>query len=197
MALKKDVDIKMKLKYYLRGIGVGILITTIVFSFSNKFNKKDKITQEENITNENQNENQKDNLEELIEKSLNSSDKDNSDIDTAHKGENLNNSNQTKQEEANQSPADDDMQMSNEEHDTNLQQEEGETDKEIDYITFSIESGMSSREVAKLLYQNGLIEDVKDFNDYIIENDKAEVIRIGTYTLPKNADYKLILDTIT
>ena len=39
------------------------------------------------------------------------------------------------------------MQMSNEEHDTNLQQEEGETDKEIDYITFSIESGMSSREV--------------------------------------------------
>ena len=46
----------MKLKYYLRGIGVGILITTIVFSFSNKFNKKDKITQEENITNENQNE---------------------------------------------------------------------------------------------------------------------------------------------
>lgn len=68
---------------------------------------------------------------------------------------------------------------------------------EADYVTFTIKRGMTSYQVAELLYEKGLIDNVKDFDKYIISKGKASVIRIGTYTLPKNSSYQEILNTIT
>jgi hypothetical protein len=64
-------------------------------------------------------------------------------------------------------------------------------------ITFTIKSGMSSGQVAKMLVEKGLIEDADDFNKFIVKNGKAGVIRVGTYTVNKDASYKDIIDNIT
>jgi len=76
--------------------------------------------------------------------------------------------------------------------------EDANTDAgEADHVTFTITRGMTSYDVARLLYQKGLIDDANDFDMYIIRKGKASVIRVGTYTLPKNASYQEILKAIT
>jgi hypothetical protein len=64
-------------------------------------------------------------------------------------------------------------------------------------ISFTIKSGMSSGQVALLLVEKGLIEDEDDFNKYIEASGKASVIRVGTYSLPKGSTYKEIVTKIT
>ncbi len=64
-------------------------------------------------------------------------------------------------------------------------------------ITFTIEKGMSSGKVAALLEAKGLIEKAEDFNNYIIQEDKSGVIRVGTFTVTKGTSYQILLKTIT
>lgn len=64
-------------------------------------------------------------------------------------------------------------------------------------ITFSVVPGMSSGKVAALLVEKGLINDADDFNQYIVREGKASVIRIGEYTLPMGASYGDIVAMIT
>ncbi len=64
-------------------------------------------------------------------------------------------------------------------------------------ITFTIEKGMSSNKVSQLLVTKGLIKDAEDFNQYIVSIGKASVIRVGTYTLAEGASYDEIVEEIT
>lgn len=74
--------------------------------------------------------------------------------------------------------------------------EESEDEIKKVEITFQIEKGMSSGQVAKILEKKGLVEDSDDFNTYIMKQGKASVIKTGSFTLPKGSTYKEILDTI-
>ncbi len=64
-------------------------------------------------------------------------------------------------------------------------------------VTFTIQKGMSSNKVSKLLQEIGLVEDAKDFNEYLIGKNKVSVIQVGTYKLPDNSTYGDIVDAIT
>jgi len=64
-------------------------------------------------------------------------------------------------------------------------------------VTFTIKSGMSSGQVSKLLVEKGVVDNADDFNQYIVSVGKASVIRVGTYTIKKDATYKDIVDNIT
>lgn len=64
-------------------------------------------------------------------------------------------------------------------------------------VTFSVKRGMSSGQVAIVLEEKGLIDNAEDFNKYIVKAGKASIIRVGTYELPKNASYEEIVDKIT
>ncbi len=72
---------------------------------------------------------------------------------------------------------------------------DGENTGEL--VTFTVDQGMSSGKVAAMLLEKGLIKDSEEFNRFIVEEGKAGVIRIGTYTLPKGASYEEILTKIT
>lgn len=72
---------------------------------------------------------------------------------------------------------------------------DGENKGEL--VTFSVDPGMSSGKVAAMLVEKGLIKDAEDFNQFIVKEGKASVIRVGTYTLPKGASYKDIVTKIT
>lgn len=64
-------------------------------------------------------------------------------------------------------------------------------------ISFTIKRGMTSVEVARLLKDVGIIEDDKAFNQYIVSKRKQSNIRTGNFSLPKNAGYDDIIDAIT
>ena len=72
---------------------------------------------------------------------------------------------------------------------------QGET--ENTKISFSVKSGMSSGQVAILLQEKGLVKSAEEFNKYIIKVGKASVIRVGSYTLPDGATYDDIITLIT
>ncbi len=67
----------------------------------------------------------------------------------------------------------------------------------LNKITFSVEKGMSSNMVSKMLVEKGLIKDAADFNKYIVSVGKAGVIRVGTYTVAEGASYEEIVKAIT
>lgn len=71
------------------------------------------------------------------------------------------------------------------------------TEPEVDHISFTIVDGMTSKQVADLLYEKGIIENAIEFNNYLKDKGKASVIRIGTYNLPKGASYDEIVKKIT
>ena len=240
----------MKLKYYIRGLGIGIIITTIVLSIGKRMDKpsdKEIIARARELGMVMKEEISKDiteeNLEQVLGKSL---DKDKSEAlidDTVENNPSEANKNEEKSsdekavdsikditqessdsvddiiEEATDSVDDiiedatDSVEDALDNSENNVEDTIEETtdptedirddinDREEDMepmqITFTIERGMSSGKVSELLMQKGLIEDSVDFNNYIISRGKAGVILIGTFTLPKDATYQEILDTIT
>lgn len=69
--------------------------------------------------------------------------------------------------------------------------------KEGGSVSFTIKSGMSSGQVAALLVDKGLIKDADDFNHYIEAAGKASIIRVGSYSVPQGASYDEIIRKIT
>ena len=200
----------MKLKYYMRGLGIGILITTIVLSFGGK---KENLSDKEimararelgMVMKEETDDNQ---LEEVLEKSLDKENTESDDVkeenDTVDiegpsedetvtdalepsEGENVVDASEPSEGE----PVVDVSESSEEETDIDVS-EPSEND-----ITFTIARGMSSRQVSELLAEKGLIDDAVDFDNYIKRQGKAGVIKIGVYTLPEKSDYQVILSAI-
>lgn len=60
-----------------------------------------------------------------------------------------------------------------------------------------IKEGMHSEDVARLLYQAGIIDDLMEFNSYLVSNGYAHVIRYGTYSFEKGTSYYNIAERIT
>lgn len=75
--------------------------------------------------------------------------------------------------------------------------ETGATDQSNSLISFTIERGMSSNEVADVLAKKGLIKDAVDFNQYIIKVGRASIIRVGNFSLKQGATYEEIVMKIT
>lgn len=56
--------------------------------------------------------------------------------------------------------------------------------------TLTIVSGMSSNTVARILLENGIIEDAQDFNDFMERNGYAERIRVGSFAVNSGMSYE-------
>lgn len=64
-------------------------------------------------------------------------------------------------------------------------------------IEVTIERGSSSYAVAAVMEDNGLIEDADAFNDYVVARGYDEQINAGTYQIKKGATFEQIARTIT
>ncbi|MDD5935711.1 MAG: hypothetical protein PUC65_09155 [Clostridiales bacterium] len=71
------------------------------------------------------------------------------------------------------------------------------TEDKEDTVTLTIVKGMYSETIAQAAHQLGLVEDPKDFNKYLINHDFASNIHIGTYKIKKGATYYEIAKAIT
>lgn len=61
----------------------------------------------------------------------------------------------------------------------------------------TIVSGMWSDQVARELQNMGVVEDAKDFDQFLVKNGYANHIVVGTFEIPANASYEDIAHIIT
>ncbi|MBU5333364.1 endolytic transglycosylase MltG [Anaerocolumna aminovalerica] len=195
----------MKLKYYLRGLGVGILFSTIILSIAFKASSKEKADKVNSNTESNTSGTEAANgddgikdLEDLLVPSaapsitptVTPTENDISDKETTDT------SSEAPSVSPTETPLEEETEESNpvEADQTDDLKEQNEESK--DYIIVRIEEGMTSEEVASILYNYGIIEDKNDFNTYMKKNNYSRIINIGDFKIAKNATYEQITDLI-
>ncbi len=189
----------MKLKYYLRGLGTGILFATLVLFISYTYHNTDAQVKKR--------------AKELgmIETTESASNLEN--ITT--KAENDTSSGDTKPEDNTKSEgdtttktADDETKSTTASETTKSEQNTTpqaatvtETTSTIDNIQtqfeFSIVSGMNSQQVAGILQSIGAIDSAASFDKYLVQNGYADRIKVGNFKIQAGASYADIANLIT
>ncbi len=68
--------------------------------------------------------------------------------------------------------------------------------KETDKVTVTIPPKMTATKICDILEAAGVVEDAKDFKDYITEKKMTTKINEGTFVLSKNMSYNELLDKL-
>lgn len=188
----------MKFKYYLRGIGIGVVVTTFIFMILISIHKN-----EERMDSASKNNMEsktvaaaKDDTEKKAQsdatpsKQISKEDKD-VEKDTRPK-EN------TKPKEDAKPKADTGKDQNTETETQQTETEEDETENESsDKVRFEISGGEFSDVICRKLQEEGLISDAKEFNRFLIEKDYDNSILPGIYDIPRDATYEEIAVLLT
>lgn len=195
----------MKLKYYLRGLGIGIICTAIIMGIALSGNKKEMMTDTEIIERarllgmvmpedveepseaEEGQESPDDNLakpQEVqggesvseIEKNKTDSKKDEGKKENSRK----------------ENPSDKPEQTNDNAAAGNAQQG---TSPEM--IQIEIAAGDFSDAVSQKLFRAGLVSDAEAFNKYLTQKGADQTLRIGVYEIPKGATQDEIIEILT
>ncbi|SDB10258.1 endolytic transglycosylase MltG [Eubacterium oxidoreducens] len=193
----------MKLKYYLRGLGIGIIITVIIMMIAFHVHGSD-MTDEEVIERAKQL-----GMVEAEDSGVvadQTTEGDTSDTSTNEASDSTSTSDTTKE-----STSDTDSTLEEESKSESTDEEETKSDestseetssntnetKKSKTVKVTINSGASSDTIAQLLYEKGIVDDAYAFNDYLVSNGYANVLRTGSFELPTGASYKKIAKLLT
>ena len=172
----------MRLKYYLRGLGLGIIFTCVILMiFSNGNKSKDTSVVEDSNGIE---------LTEAVGNDFDSNEEEEQSVtDESNNDENDSNSNdeiQSLDENINK-PIDD--QTVNE-----ITGDSGELESE--YVSLVIEQGDIARDVAEKLYEDGIINDVEAFRKYLGETGVSHTLHAGEYQIKVGATFEEIIEVL-
>lgn len=186
----------MKLKYYMRGVGVGIIFTTLLF-LGVILPNKTKMSEEE-IRSEAKKLGmveslEEDNLASLIGGSQVTNTPSASPVADPTSLPNKVSEEKDAQEEkitvtASPAPTPTPTQM--------LEKPVSASNKKKK-IKLVIETGMSSEIVAEQAEEKGLVKDAKLLNQYLFENDYSDYILVGTFRISEDSSYEEIGNIIT
>ena len=167
----------MKLKFYLRGLGVGVLVTTLILSVDNKIINSQTTLIENPST---------------VASIFNSSKAETKAVNTEQTTEqNKETSVVTKSEAVTEEPVQTSAEKVTE---ATIVQNVEVVNQPITVVLSNI-SG--SENAAQAIANAGVIDDWKDFNRYLESSGYAVKIHNGTYTLYKGQDYESIAKIIT
>lgn len=183
----------MKLKYYLRGLGVGIVVTVLLSSIAHSMMDKDMTT------------------EQIIQKAIDlgmvkKDDYDvvNADLSVAKKNvedlqkqlDDTNNKLNEKEKQENSNPPNSNESL---QYDKSKVEEKNETipTTQTTTVSFTISQGMSAEAVSKLLKEKGIISDADEFNQYIVDNGNVNNLQVGEYELNASENYQTIMNKLT
>lgn len=195
----------MKLKYYLRGLGVGILVTAIIMSFTKE---KKTITDaeikiraaelgmvEKSVLADLQD--TQENLQEGIkDKKANENNNEGNEAGVFPEDANETNTNSEiiNQEENLEGYDGEDVKDSKLEKNketlvnTNQKEEKEQTEETIKrYVVISVTSGNGSELVSRKLYEAGLVDSAVQFNRFLVANGYAKILRAGDHAIPIGA----------
>lgn len=181
----------MKFRYFLRGVGIGILFAAIIFFAAYRQSGNTKMTDQQII----------ERAKELgmVEPS------------TSIK-ELLDNNSKTEEATAKTTEPDTSSEVTDSEEPTSetteaVTEADTVTDTETDTqapeqtqnetVEITVARGAASDTVCQQLKDAGLIEDASEFDKYLIDNGYASRIRVGTHTLTKGMDFRAIAEAIS
>lgn len=207
----------MKFRYYLRGIGIGIVFTAIIVLAVYSNNIPSKMTDEEVIRRAKQL-----GMVEADDPITKFIDKDDSEASGTEDSTTDNQSSENISTEAESTEeistentsADNTTQEKSSEQNTEknteqtTEKKEDKSDKENDKNSdkqstsketyeITIDRGSSSFPVCQKLEELGLIDDAAKFDDFLIANGYADRISVGTHRITKGMDYKEIAELIS
>lgn len=191
----------MRLKYYLRGLGLGIIFTCLMFMlFSNKkadnTDQMDVNQQLETTTETLSSQTSGDDKNDTANDEAVSDGADvqnNTDADTDVNAQN----NADAQNPAdNQTGASDTTDTSNQTDDSDITGETGTNDVQDEYVTLVIEKGDIARDVAESLYEDGIIDDVESFRKYLGETGVSRTLHAGKYNIKVGSTYEEIVELL-
>ena len=178
----------IKLKYYLRGLGTGIVITTLVLTIS--FNVRSCTTKndapEETTT--------EDTTKEI------SSDKENNIENTTSKDDKSEEKSSSKDDKSEEKTTEKDTEeITTEKQSEDKSEEEPASDTPLtnQKVTLNVTRGMASDTVAALLEDAGVVDSAYEFNKYLYQMGYERIIRVGTYEIEVGMSYEEIARMIT
>ncbi len=169
----------MKIQYYLRGLGIGIIVTALVMGITK--DRKEPLTEAE-----------------IRAMALEIGMVDSNSLkltDTQASGEPDSFSGTPEPGE----PSGDERPGEGEDGEEPEEPEEpsGDEGQPDEGITVEIEPGAGSRAICRMLEEAGLIEDADSFDRYLIDNGYSKRIRMGTYVIIPGTDPEEIARIIT
>lgn len=185
----------MKIKYYLRGLGTGIIFTAIVLMIIYSYRTTDSKTIERarelgmvmpgEASKQELAENDK-NTEENLKDEKTTPDKDSNNNMQEQTLANDNEKESDTTEPSTQEPDTTESDTTEPDTEESTTENQASAGKEI---TFTISNGMYSETVSQKLYELGVIDDAAGFNSYLVQNGYAGKIRTGTYTFTTGMSY--------
>lgn len=191
----------MRLKYYLRGLGLGIIFTCLMFMLFS--NKKADNTDQMDINQ------QLETTTETLSNQTSGDDKNDTANDEAVAGSadvqnntdaeddvNAQNNADAQNTADNQTGASDATDTSNQTDDSNITGETGTDDVQDEYVTLVIEKGDIARDVAESLYEDGIIDDAESFRKYLGETGVSRTLHAGEYNIKVGSTYEEIVELL-
>ena len=192
----------MKLKYYLRGMGIGIMITTLLLIIAFSIHKNDTVQQEEP---------KQEAASKTVAEAQNSTQ---IPMDTETETEpatEQNNAEQTDTQKTTEKQKENETSVvsaSTEEKESEQKTSETKSSEEkisekntpaaaTEKVRFEVGGGEYSDVICKRLLQAGLIDDADAFNKFLIQKDYDNLILPGVYDIPKGATYEEIAALLT
>lgn len=191
----------MKLKYYLRGLGIGMVVTALILGISNS-NRQDQVTQ--TLSDEQVRERAAElgmvDSSELTLAALPDSTQQQAEsivgetIDTQETAE----AETTAEAEATvEAEATAEPEVTKEPGATAEPVQTEETRKSTETVSIIINKGASSYSVSRQLQEAGLVEDAKAFDNYLCNNGYSRSISTGTYEIVPGTSEEEIAKIIT
>lgn len=187
----------MKLKYFLRGLGVGIIFSCVIFFTAYQTGASGRMTDEQivNRAKELGMVEKEDPLEDIFSKQEDSAKK-------TSKEDNKDPAVEGTDETPKKDSAVTDLEGKEEqttEVTTQAQTTQAETTAEEkgETVTIKIDGGSTSYAVCQKLHNAGLIENADEFDTYLVKNGYASRIRVGEYALKKGMSFQDIAEAIS
>ena len=205
----------MKIKYYLRGIGVGLLLGVIImyaamvtFGYEKKSDDEDTKTVVENDVNKGKTEAQttekateKVTTEVKTEKVTTEKTDTTAEVTTEATTEPTTTATtEATTETTTEATTETTAEVTTEPTEaTSEKTEEPTTEKpsQDDTVTIVIERGMISTDVAEMLQDAGIIDDYKDFDRWLDATGYSTIIRVGEFIFHKGMTYEEIAEVLT
>ena len=182
----------MKLKYYLRGLGLGIMVTTVLMSFIRQPEELTDIqikarARELGMVEENVLADLKKEEDVSFEKNAGEGNIAQEENEKTENDDNVIPNNEETSDEGNLEVEKNDEGTMDE---TNFESHIEESDEVVEsYMVISIDGGNGSETVSRKLYNAGLVDSAVEYNQFLIENDYATRLRPGNHEIPIGATY--------
>lgn len=196
----------MKLRYYMRGVGTGIVITALILLVSKQ---PKEITDAEikiraaalGMVDESIFLEEGDLQQDIEEKEYQSKQEDTDVINTTTEEIIDMELKEEETEEVSDEVSENVAEIVKNPEDPELIQkdnfaQEDEEGKERQYVSITVESGDVARIVSRKLYEAGLIESEEEYNNFLSGNNYSYRLRAGYYEIPIGADYKEIAEIL-